>query len=144
MTLSDVMIIACSCMYLTWRHVVMTSPTSVPIFFSMGFVTLMYEVTRQGYSVGLCCIEFPDPKNHGNKKSSSLCSVSTTRYRKGPIQGHVTLTYKVTRQGYSVGLCCIRGQWVRQYTLWVRRLNVTQAECQAGCHAGWILMFINN
>ena len=30
--------------------------------------TLTYKVTRQGYSVGLCCIEFPDPKNHENKK----------------------------------------------------------------------------
>ena len=58
---------------------------------------------RQGYSVG---IEFPDPKNHGNKKVLR-CSLSTTRDRKGPIQGYVTLTYKVTRQGYSVGFCCI-------------------------------------
>ena len=31
-------------------------------------MTLTYKVTRQGYSVGLCCIEFPDLKNHGNKK----------------------------------------------------------------------------
>ena len=36
-----------------------------------GHVTLTYKATPQGYSVGLCCIEFPDPKNHGNKKSSS-------------------------------------------------------------------------
>ena len=69
-------------------------------------MTLTYKVTRQGYSIGSCCIEFPDPKNHGNKKVHR-CSLSTTRDRKDPIQGHVTLTYKVTRQGYSVGLCCI-------------------------------------
>ena len=71
-----------------------------------GHVTLTYKVTRQGFSVGLCCIEFPDSKNQGNKKVHR-CSLSTTRDRKGLIQGHVTLTYKVTRQGYSVGLCCI-------------------------------------
>ena len=72
-----------------------------------GHVTLTYKITRQGYSVGLCCIEFPDPKNHGNKTKVHRSSLSTTRDRKGPIQGHVTLTYKITRQGYSVGLCCI-------------------------------------
>ena len=32
-------------------------------------LTLTYKVTRQGYSVGLCCIiAFPDPKNLENKK----------------------------------------------------------------------------
>ena len=35
------------------------------------------------------------------------CSLFTTRDREGHIQSHVTLTYKVTRQGYSVGLCCV-------------------------------------
>ena len=72
-----------------------------------GHVTLLYKVTRQGCSIGLCCIEFHDPKNLGNQKKVHRSSSSTTRDRKGHIQGHVTLTYKVTRQGYSIGLCCI-------------------------------------
>ena len=68
--------------------------------------TVNYKVTRHGYSVGLCCIEFPNPKINGNKKVHR-CSLSTIRDWTGPIQGHVALTYMVTHQGYSVGSGCI-------------------------------------
>ena len=40
-------------------------------------------------------------------KKFHRCSLHTTGKKKIPIQGHVTLTYKVTRRGYTVGLCCI-------------------------------------
>ena len=46
-------------------------------------------------------------QNTMETKTVHRCSLSTTRDRKGTIQGNVTLKYKVTRQGYSVGLYCI-------------------------------------
>ena len=38
-----------------------------------------FKVTRQSYIIGLCCIEFPDPKNHGNKEKVHQSSLPTTR-----------------------------------------------------------------
>ena len=68
-------------------------------------MTLTYKFNRQGDSIGLCSFEFLDPENCENKKKIQRSSLYTSRDREGHVQGHVTLTYKVTRQGYCIGLC---------------------------------------
>ena len=44
------------------------------------------------------------PKTLQNMKKDHCSSVTSTRFRKGHAQGHVTLTYKVTLDSYSVDL----------------------------------------
>ena len=67
-----------------------------------GHVTLTYKVTLDSYSVELYIFDILDPKNLQNKKKDHRSSVTRTRDRKGHVQGHVTLTYKVTLDSYSV------------------------------------------
>ena len=72
-----------------------------------GHVTLTYKVTRQGYDIRLYSIDFPELNNLRNKKKIHCCSMYTSRDRKCHFKGHVTLTYKVTRQGYDIRLYSI-------------------------------------
>ena len=71
---------------------------------AQGHVTLTYKVTLDSYSVELYLSDIRDPKNLQNKKKDHRSSVTRTRDRKGHAQGHVTLTYKVTLDSYSVEL----------------------------------------
>ena len=52
----------------------------------------------------LYLFDIRDPKNLRNKKKDHRSSVTRTRDKKGHAQGHVTLTYKVTLDSYSVEL----------------------------------------
>ena len=65
-------------------------------------VTLIYKVTLDSYSVELYFFEIPDPKNLQIKKKDHRSCVIRTRDTKGHAHGHVTLTYKVTRDS-----CCV-------------------------------------
>ena len=67
-------------------------------------VTLIYKVTLDSYSVELYLFDIRDPKNLRNKKKDHRSSVTRTRVRKGHAQFHVTLSYKVTLDSYSVDL----------------------------------------
>ena len=67
-----------------------------------GHVTLTYKVTLDRYSVESYLFDIRDPKNLQTKKKIIALSVTRTRDKKGHIQGHVTLTYKVTLDSYSV------------------------------------------
>ena len=67
-------------------------------------MTLTYKVTLDSYSVNLYLFDIRDPKNLRNKKKDHHSSVTSTRVRKSHAQGHVTLTYKVTLDSYSVNL----------------------------------------
>ena len=69
-----------------------------------GHVTLSYKVTLDSYSVDLYLFDIRDPKNLRNKKKDHRSSVTRTRVRKGHAHGHVTLSYKVTLDSYSVDL----------------------------------------
>ena len=69
-----------------------------------GHVTLSYKVTLDSYSVDLYLFDIRDPKNLRNKKKDHRSNVTRTRVRKGHAQGHVTLSYKVTLDSYSVDL----------------------------------------
>jgi hypothetical protein len=71
---------------------------------SQGHVTSTNKVTLHSYSVDLYLFDIRDPKNLRNKKKDNCSSVTSTRVRKGHAQGHVTLTYKVTLDSYSVDL----------------------------------------
>ena len=62
-----------------------------------GHVTLTYKVTRDSWYVELYIFDIPDPKNLHNKKNDHRSCVIRTRDTKGHAHGHVTLTYKVTR-----------------------------------------------
>ena len=55
-------------------------------------MTLTYKVTLQGYSVSLCCIEFLDPKNHGNKKK--FVAVACLQLEIGTDVGNVVTTWR--------------------------------------------------
>ena len=67
-------------------------------------MTLTYKVMLDSYRVDLYLFDLRDPKNLRNKKKDNCSSVTSTRLRKGHAQGHVTLTYKVTLDSYSVDL----------------------------------------
>ena len=67
-------------------------------------MTLTYKVTLDSYSVELYLFDICDPKNLQNKKKDHRSSVTRTRVEKGHAQGHVTLTYKVSVDSYSVEL----------------------------------------
>ena len=71
---------------------------------AQGHVTLSYKVTLDSYSVNLYLFDIRDPKNLRNKKKDHRSSVTRTRVRKGHAQGHVTLSYKVTLDSYSLDL----------------------------------------
>ena len=58
-----------------------------------------------GYSVELYLFDIRDPKNLRNKKKDHRSSVTRTRDKKDHAQGHVTLTHRVTLEGYSVDFC---------------------------------------
>ena len=62
------------------------------------------KVTLDSYNVDLYLFDIRDPKNLRNKKKDHRSSVTRTRVREGHAQGHVTLSYKVTLDGYSVDL----------------------------------------
>ena len=69
------------------------------------FLTLLtYKVTLDSYSVDSYLFDIRDPKNLQNKKRDHCSSVTRTRDKKSGAQGHVTLTYKVTLESYSVDL----------------------------------------
>ena len=68
-------------------------------------MTLTYKVTLDSYSVELYLFDICDPKNMQNKKKDHRSSVTRNRDKKGHVQGHVTLTYKVTVKGYSAVVC---------------------------------------
>ena len=78
--------------------------TSVRKGHAQGHVTLTYKVTLDSYRVDLYSFDIRDPKNLRNKKKDNCSSVTSTRFRKSHAQGHVTLTYKVTLDSYSVDL----------------------------------------
>ena len=150
---NDVRIVACSCMYLTWRHDAMSSWRHQHKFLSLvvdklqrwtffcfhGFsgqgsqcnisqpcnldawpctsrlrdldtwprTSRSLDLDVQGHASRLQCwlmLHWVSWWKTRETKKVHRCSLSTTRDRKGPIQGQVTSTYKVTRQGYSVGL----------------------------------------
>ena len=67
-------------------------------------MTLIYKVTLDSYSVDLYLFDIRDPKNLRYKKKDLCFSVTRTRVRKSHAQGHVTMTYKVTLDIYSVDL----------------------------------------
>ena len=67
-------------------------------------MTLTYKVTLDSYSVELYLFDICDPKNLQNKKKDHRSRVTRTRDKKGHAQGHVTLTYKVTLDSFSVEL----------------------------------------
>ena len=69
---------------------------------AQGHVTLSYKVTLDSYSVDLYLFDIRDLKNLRNKKKDHRSSVTRTRVRKGHAQGHVTLSYEVTLDSYSV------------------------------------------
>ena len=62
----------------------------------------MYKITLDSYSVEIYLFDILDPKKLQNKKKDHRSSVTRTRDKKGHAQGHVTLTYKVTLDSYSV------------------------------------------
>ena len=67
-------------------------------------LTLTFKVTLDSYSVDLYLFDIRDPGNLRNKKKDNCSHVTSTRVSKGHAQGHVTLTYKVTLDSYSVDL----------------------------------------
>ena len=69
---------------------------------AQGHVTLTYKVTLDSYSVELYLFDIRDLKNLRNKKKDHRSSVTRIRDKKGHVQGHVTLTHRVTLEGYSV------------------------------------------
>ena len=69
---------------------------------AQGHVTLTYKVTLDSYSVDLYLFDIRDPKNLRNKKKDHRSSVTRTIDKKGHVQGHVTLTHRVTLENYSV------------------------------------------
>ena len=72
---------------------------------AQGHVTWIYEVTLDGYSAELYLFDIGDPKNLRNKqKIIAPASLESDRDKKGHAQGHVTLIYKVTLDGYSAEL----------------------------------------
>ena len=71
---------------------------------AQGHATLTYRVTLDSYSVELYIFDILDPKNLQNKKKDHRSSATRTRDNKGHAQGHVTLTYRVTLDSYSVEL----------------------------------------
>ena len=71
---------------------------------AQGHVTLSYKATLDSYSVGLYLFDIRDPKNLQNKKDHRSCVIRTRDSTNGHAYGHVTLTYKVTRDGWCVEL----------------------------------------
>ena len=69
---------------------------------AQGHVTLTYKITFDNQSVESYLFDIRDPKNLQNKKKDHRFSVTRTRDKKGHVQGHVTVTYMVTLEGYSV------------------------------------------
>ena len=69
-------------------------------------MTSTYKVTRDSCCVELYIFDIPGPKNLQNKKRIiALASLGQdTRDTKGHAHGHVTLTYKVTRDSWYVEL----------------------------------------
>ena len=65
-------------------------------------VTLSYKVTLDSYSVDLYLFDICDPRKPAKRKKDHRSSVTRTRDRKGHARGHVTLSYKVTLDSYSV------------------------------------------
>ena len=65
-------------------------------------MTLSYKVTLDSYSVDSYLFDIRDPRNLRNKKKDYRSNVTRTRVRKGHAHGHVTLSYKVTLDSYSV------------------------------------------
>ena len=62
-----------------------------------------YKVTRDSFCVELYIFDIPDPKNLQNeKKIIAFASLEQEIRTKGHAHGHVTLTYKVTRNS-----CCL-------------------------------------
>ena len=71
---------------------------------AQGHVTLTYKVTRDSCCMELYIFDIPDSKTLQNKKKDHRSCVIRTRDRKGHAHGHVTLTYKVTRDSWCVEL----------------------------------------
>ena len=69
-----------------------------------GHVTLTYKVTRDSWCVELSIFDIPDPENPRNKKKDYRSCVIRTRETEGHAHGHVTMTYKVTRDSWCVEL----------------------------------------
>ena len=67
-------------------------------------MTLTYEVTLDSCSVDLYLFDIRNPKNLRIKKKDHRSSVTRSRDKKSHAQGHVTSTYKVTLDSYSVEL----------------------------------------
>ena len=67
-------------------------------------MTLSYTVTLDSYSLDLYLFDIRDPKNLRNKKKIIALACTRTRVRKGHAQGHVTLSYTVTLDSYSLDL----------------------------------------
>ena len=67
-------------------------------------MTLSFKVTLDSYSVDSYLFDIRNPKTCETKKKDHLSSVTRTRVRKGHAHGHVTLSYKVTLDSYSVDL----------------------------------------
>ena len=80
------------------------SSTRVREGHAQGHVTLTYKVTLDSYSVDSYLFDIRDPKKPAKQKKKiiALASLVITRVRKGHAQGHVTLTFKVTLESYSV------------------------------------------
>ena len=67
-------------------------------------MTLRYKVTLDSYSFELYIFDIRDPKNLQNKKKIIALAALEPELRKSHVQGHVTLTYKVTLDSYSFEL----------------------------------------
>ena len=65
-------------------------------------MTLTYKVMRESYCAEVQIFDIPDPENLQNKKKDHRSCVIRTRDTIGHARGHVTLTYKVTRDSYCV------------------------------------------
>ena len=65
---------------------------------------MAYKVTLDSYMLELYIFDIRDPKNPQNKKDHHS-SVIRTRDKKGHVQHHATLTYKVTLQVYRAVVC---------------------------------------
>ena len=70
-------------------------------------MTLTYKVTLDSYSLDLKLFIIRDPKNLKTceTKKDHGSSVTRIRDKKGHVQGHVTLTHRVTLESYSMDVC---------------------------------------
>ena len=81
-----------------------------------GHVTLTYKVNRQGHDIRLYAIWlFVSWKTLEKKKKSLAVACIQAEIDKCHFQGHVTLTYKVNRQGHDIRLYSIDFPEVKKY-----------------------------